>query len=173
MYQGRQDVFMDQDSVPFDPASRPRLSKLRSELRADRATDSGIRKLRRREREVTRGKWRTWTKDTETSSVRVIVAKSAWTEYSDLEPVAEEEVSALIYQLSMGALRKDTRVVQPFQARFRQRQDNAAIVFDLNLNRQLVTVLSIGERPRKNFTRQPSWLAAKLNSWFRPTDAAR
>lgn len=158
---------LDQDSVPFDPASKPRLSTLCSELRKDRATDSGIRKLRRREREVTRGKWRTWTKDTDTSSVRVIVAKSAWTEYSDLEPLAEEEVSALIYQLSMGALRKDTRLVQPYQARFRQCQDNAAIVFDLNLRRQLVTVLSIGERPRRNFTRQPSWLAAQLNRLFK------
>lgn len=114
-------------------------------LRIDRATDSGIRKYKKREAEASKRQWKPWDSDTVEGDEQWQAAfvKSVRKEYFALSATEANQVQNAIARLRRNPFRDEVRLLQPFKNRFRCRVNNISIVFDLLPTDGILVVLGV------------------------------
>ncbi len=114
-------------------------------LRVDRATDSGIKKYKKREAEASRRQWKPWERNTVDPEAewQATFVKSVRKEYFNLSAAQANEVQNAIARLRRNPFREEVRVLQPFKNRFRCRISDVSIVFDLLINDSVLVVLGV------------------------------
>lgn len=114
-------------------------------LRVDRATDSGIKKYKKREIEASKRQWKPWERNTVDPDAQwqATFVKTVRKEYFNLSATEANQVQNAIARLRRNPFRDEVRVLQPFKNRFRCRVSNISIVFDLLPADGLLVVLGV------------------------------